>query len=393
MKKYVSILVAISVIPQFSIAQSTSDDFLSEVDSAVEAAQVNQVSAPSAPALPTQNVSGQPIYILNQATPAATVQQQAIEQQASVQKQPTTLIEASPITESRAEAIRRARQDAELETEQKIVEKLEAARMEDERRRAQALFGDRFNSTQETQQPAQPAVQAAPVVVAPAAAPVVVAAPLTVEEVDKEFATRDMVREELRAALDEEKTAEIEPTTSRYFSATLGIGDYPDVKNVKGNYAFGAAFGTKYDDAMIVEGSFTLANYSVDTLDYYGNYPLYTVDVNQYSAGLAAKYQFFSGMVRPVVGGLVQYSYRTFAWSDTYNYYGDETANSHAIDLGVLAGADLEFSPKFSLGFDFRYMFNMSSRTSGSNYWYGYNSNPIEKLQYYVMGLSAKVNF
>ncbi|MFN8945586.1 MAG: hypothetical protein ACK5WZ_13300, partial [Pseudobdellovibrionaceae bacterium] len=51
-----------------------------------------------------------PIYINNS-------QQQAA---AQVQKQPTTIIEASPLTESNAERIRRARQDAELQTEQKI---------------------------------------------------------------------------------------------------------------------------------------------------------------------------------------------------------------------------------------------------------------------------------
>ena len=61
-------------------------------------------------------------------------------------KQPTTVIEASPLTESKAETIRKARQDAELATEQTIVEKLEMSRMEDEKRRAEVLFGDKFNS-------------------------------------------------------------------------------------------------------------------------------------------------------------------------------------------------------------------------------------------------------
>ena len=62
-----------------------------------------------------------------------------------VQKQPTTVIEATPLTESRAEKMRRARQDTELQTEQKIVEKLEQSRIEDEKKRSDVLFGDRFN--------------------------------------------------------------------------------------------------------------------------------------------------------------------------------------------------------------------------------------------------------
>lgn len=366
MKKYLSLLVTIAMVaPQLSAAQSIEEEIDAELGSGETALAVS-----------TQPVSSQPVYIVNQ---AQAQQNQSVQ---AVQKQPTTVIEASPIVESRAEQIRKARQDAELETEQKIVEKLEASRMEDEKRRAQALFGDKLESTQ----------QVAPVV----AQPVVVQAPVTVESVKPD--TRDLVREELRAALKEEEEAAMTPTESRYFGATIGIADLPDVSNVTGNYSLGASFGTIYDDALIVEGSFLMSNYSVNPTGFYSGYNYYQVDVNQYSGALAAKYQLFSGMVRPVIGGLVQYSYRTFNWQDVYgnnlSNTGSQNASSHAIDLGVIAGADLAFTPKFSLGFDFRYMFNMSSRTSGGNYWAGYQAGtPIEKLQYYVMGIVGRVSF
>ena len=45
-----------------------------------------------------------------------------VQPQQVVQQQPTTYVEASPLNESRAEQIRRIRQEAELKTEEKIVE-------------------------------------------------------------------------------------------------------------------------------------------------------------------------------------------------------------------------------------------------------------------------------
>lgn len=405
MKKYFYLLAALSIAPNFALAQGLDSDVDTELD---------QVVAPQA----TARSSSQPIYILNQATPTATSGSVATQNQESaqvaVQKQPVTLVQATPLNESRAEQIRKARQDAELQTEQKIVEKLEVSRMDDEKKRANVLFGDKFQQLQEgngqnVQQVQVQAVQAAPVVQQP-----VYVAPAPVQEV-KADNTRDIVREEIRSAMKSEEEVTEAPLESRYFGAVVGIGDYPEVKNVKGNYSLGAQFGTKYDQ-FIVEGTFLYSNYRVETgvTQGYGNYGYNSyaysgygyvpnaVDVNQYSGSLAAKYELFGGFIRPVVGGLVQYSYRTFSWANDVSYGynpnmgNNSTASSHAIDVGVVGGADLAFTPKFALGLDFRYMFNMASRIDSNNsYWmtssqYG---TPIEKLQYYVMSLVGKVTF
>lgn len=394
MKKYVYILAALSVAPTFALAQGFEGDIDAELDKMYSEASA---SLPAAQGTPVQ--SSQPIYILNQAPNAAQIQQG--QSQAQIQKQPTTVIEASPLTESRAEAIRRARQDAEVQTEQKIVEKLEQSRMEDEKRRANVLFGDKLNSMNEGQQP----VQQQPVYVQPVA-------PVQ-QVVEPQENTRDIIREELAAAMTIEEEAVKAPVETKYVAGIIGIGDYPDVSNVVGNYALGVAFGNKYDH-FVIEGSFLYSNYSLTPRSggYYGSgysygYPYNNggyylpndIDVNQYTGSLAAKVQLFSGIVKPVVGGVASYSYRTFAWAND-NYYGgglanDTTANSHAIDIGTLAGVDLEFSPEYSLGLDFRYMWNLSSRTNGNNTWMAgpLYSTKIEKLQYYVMSLVGRVNF
>ena len=373
------------------LAQVQSQNIDMDVDSEIDS--LYQAPAPAA-ARKASPSAGSAVF-----TQTVVVPQQQVQQ--SVQKQPTTLVEASPLTESKADAIRKNRQNEEMNTETRIVEKLEQSRMEDEKKRAAVLFGDKFDALQNGQQ--APAPMAPAVQVAPAPQPVqpiyveqkrepVVAAP-AVEE--KETLSRDAVREEVRAALDEDSKAVVAPVELRYFGAYAGIGEYPDVKNVKGNYTLGAAFGTRYEYFM-VEGAFMMSNYGVDVNNYtYGGYRMDSYDVNQYQGSLTAKYQMLGGMVRPIIGGTIAYSYRKYALTNSYTNASQDTGNSQAIDLGINTGIDLEFSPKFSLGVDFRYMFNMSSKITSnySNSSYGQIGTPLEKLQYYTTGIWARVNF
>jgi len=389
MKKYFYILAALSIAPAMSLAQQGAN-FDAEVDQELDQMYANKQAAGSVSG--NAGNGSQPIYILNQATPTSNATAQAQQ----VQKQPVTLIQSSPLVESKAEMMRKSRQDAEVQTEQKIVEKLEASRLEDEKRRADVLFGNKFDQMQgaSTQIKAENSNVSVNTNQAATQAPVIVQAAPIVTPVEPKENIRDLVREEMRASMVVEESA---PVEVKYFSAIAGIGDYPDVKNVRGNYAFGAAFGTKYD-SLVVEGSFMLSNYTVQQVDCCASsyYPT-LIDANQYQAAVAAKYQLMSGLVRPVLGGLVSYSYRKYDWTNNYNYSGynyGTSSDSHAVDLGVTAGVDLELSKKFALGFEYRYMFNLSSRVdnqaivTGPQY-----GTPMEKLSYYTMAIAAKVNF
>lgn len=410
-------LISVAVLSLFaSYAMAQSPTFDSEIDSEIDqlsSTRGNQgpqvaTGTPAAASIsPNGSVNGgQPIYILNQATPTSNSQVAS----SQVQKQPQVDILAAPLQKSRAEAIRDARQQAEIETENKIVEKLEVSRMEDEKRRASVLFGEPFNqlSQQQTNNiQAQNVNMNAQQAAQPVAA---VVAPTAVQQVEGDN-TRDIIREELRAALTAEQDAPAAPVEQRYFGAVIGMGDYPDVRNVKGNYVLGATFGTQYDDTYAVEGSFLYGDYNVEpvgvggTYDMYGQYIPAKVDVKQYSGQIAMKYLFMTGMVKPVLGGLVQYSYRTYNWSqNNASQYGsmvvgnNQEATSHAVDVGIVTGADIQFTKKMSLGLDFRYMYNLNSRINANNNasfltgssQYG---TPLEKLQYYTMSLTGRVNF
>lgn len=410
MKRSLLLVSMLSLAPAILYAQTGVDTDidaeLEQISAARTAPQVAPRSATGATLAP-QGSPRQPIYIVNQTTPTANAQVQT----AQVQQQPQVDVVAAPLTKSRAEQIREARQQAEVNTENKIVEKLEQSRIDDEKKRANVLFGEPFNQlsnqnniqAQNVNVNQQNAVQQA-AVVAPVVAPPVVVAP--VPPVDD----RERIREEVRLAMKTETKEPEEVLQTRYFGAMAGIAEYPDVSNVQGNYSLGASFGSVYDGVLAVEGNFTYSNFTVD--QYRAGYydPYYNVliprqvDAHQYAGALAVKYIFLDGMIKPIVGGALQYSYRTYNWSNDqygYGYNGSGSkggdATSHAVDIGGLAGVDIAFNKKFTLGVEFRYMWNLASRvTGGSNAnWFvnGYNEKPIEKLQYYTMGVVGRVNF
>lgn len=445
MKKYFYILAALSLAPTFALAQSLENDVDSELDQAYSAPVQRATTEQQAPVQQAPRRAQQPIYILNQApvstsTSSAqvvqaqpqvqTVQQQPVQQ--VVQKQPTTEIVASPLAASHAEEIRAARQNAEVNTEQKIVEKLEESRMDDEKKRADVLFGDKFKQLkQDDKQQAQvvqqdayivpaPAPIIQPVIVQPAPVqviqqPVPVApAPVVAPAPEPKENTRDIIREELAASRKSETVVEEAPVSTKYFGLNVGVGNYPSENLIKGNYDVGLSFGSRYDN-FIVEGTLSYANYSFNAYNVAyngGSYSGYSgsgfgsgsygnMNVNQYAGALAGKFQLLTGMIRPVIGAVAQYSYRTYNMTSnnfSYSNNGGNAATSQALDAGALAGVDLEISPKYTIGLDFRYMWNVSNSLNVSDSYsngaaaLNYNGG-IEQYSYYVTTLSGRMNF
>ncbi len=319
--------------------------------------------------------------------------------QAVVQEQPVTIVEANPLSDSRAEAMRKRRQGLEVNTEQKIVEKLEEARMEDEKERAERLFGNGFESGRT--EPAAP-------VYAPPAPPVVVAAPAPVQGISEE--DKAALRSEIREAItDSKKTSE--PQDTYFIGALVGMSEYPDAVNVKGNVATGLSVGMTTSDRIVVEGTFLYSDYEVD--DYTSPFPY--KDMSQYNFTTALKYQFLPGKLRPFAGGVVGYTYRKA--TNRYNpgtggYYGggygggygsgygtnpsNLEGTSNAFDMGVTAGLDLQITDSFVIGGDVRYMTNVSYRRESSvpNFWgQSAGHSPVEELDYYTVMLGGKFTF
>jgi len=316
----------------------------------------------------------------------------------SIQKQPTTYIEATPLQESRAEMLRKSRQDAEVSTEQKIVEKLEFSRLEDEKRRSDVLFGDRFQQIQSTQnQQVIVPVQVQEQVVAPVKV-------VQAEPVDKDDLLDDeeIIRSEVRASMAEMNPPK--PPQVRYFSGGVGIAEYMNANNVKNNYSIGFGVGSRVSERLLVEGSFTYGSFQiqqrdgVNYCDYYacGYFPRIT-DMDQYTGSAVAKYQIFNGLFRPVFGGVLSYNYRTF--SDSQFAIANNDAQTHSLDLGMVAGADVELSPEFSLGLEFKYMFLNFFNRNTTKFSRGFSQSvygsdtPIERMNQMTISVMGRATF
>ncbi len=340
-----------------------------------------------------------PVYIVNSPKYEAPVQKVAAVAAPSVQEQPSTLIEASSLKESKADLLRKSRQDMEVQTEQKIVEKLEEARIQDEKARADRLFGASLAAPLAAPTPAPtPAPQLAPPPQAPQAAqqpPIVIVEKQEKEEDAEEPAA---IKTELKKPVEEAKAEESKP--SYFVGGLVGVSEYPEANNVRGTGSGGFTVGTVTPEGWVAEGSFMYSTYDLEVvspMNYSNPYPPFKA-ITQYNFSAGAKYQFLTGKLRPSIGVLGSYSYRKYT-NKQYGYVSSDNAATNALDVGVSAGVDLMITKNFSLGVDFKYLTNVAYNTN-SNYQQSFvypqfsqPGTPLEKLDYYTVTLAGKVIF
>lgn len=195
------------------------------------------------------------------------------------------------------------------------------------------------------------------------------------------------------------------PAKKAYAQLVAGLGGYPEVSNVNSGYDITGAVGYYYNNYMFEAGA-GIAKYRMDVRNYSFFNKIDNFDIDQYRAHLAAKYRFDKGAMgmtnrwQPIVGALLTYTQRQYnltnpAITNPNTSTSGNTGSSNAVDAGLNAGLDYEFNPDYAIGFDFKYMFNLSNEVNANyaNPNAGYNGTPIEQLQYYIAGISAKINF
>lgn len=391
MKSLVHALVVLMLVSGVAAqAQSPQKRVVKIDESTGELVDVTQAQEATVP------VATPGIVILNNQKSSQLSNQQTT--QSAVQDQPTNVIEDSPLNMSAAERRRRDRQSLEMQTEQKIVEKLEDARMDDERNRSERLFNKGFGSRDEAP-PAQHQVQ---VIQAP---PPPVQIPVVIEKEEPKV----NVREEVRAALEDMKPKQEASTTKFYMQGLAGVGSYPDASNVRGDMALGVGLGIVTSDRIVAEGTFQYSQFRVAEGQNYSSYyqPTYGAGVpftkaTQYNFQASVKYQILSGRIRPVVGAIAGYTYRSYEQNATYgSYYGSgyqnlNNASTNALDVGGLVGVDIQVTDTFSIGGDFRYMKNIGYR--GNNDYTTMYTLPapfkrLEEINYYLASLVGKFTF
>lgn len=300
------------------------------------------------------------IYIVNQASSGAKAKAES-ESESKTEQNDTTLLN------SRADELKKNRKRAEVETELKATEKIEESRLKDERRRSETLFGERFRDLEHNGE----------TTVAPTA-PVVPVAPVGV----KPGLDRDELREELKYALKEKDAKKARSNTS-YVLLSAGLTEFPKADNIQGNGVFGLGLGVEVNDHILVDGMFQYASYRA-------TYP-WPKSIDEYSGTGAVKFQFSKGAFRPLAGGLITYSYR--AYNDDFNYNNVQT-HSNALDAGVLGGAQFALTDDFFIGGEFRYLWNLTSKTGDGFYnVFVPNSQPLDEFSHYVIAITGRLNF
>ena len=301
--------------------------------------------------------------------------------------QQVTVVEDTPLKESRAEGLRRSRMEVEAETEQRIVERLESERMRAEKERSDRI-AKALEGKAEEPAPVQPAVQQVPIVQPMQMQPIQQAPVVAVvEPMPVVSASSESIKDDLQP---------VEEKTRFYVSGLGGFGDYPGISNIKGVYAAGVSVGMIFPERLIAEGSLLFSTYDVEPVTGYLN-PVYPMikQMDQTNVTAGVKYQIMDGRIRPTIGVLGGYTRRIY--SDRQYYRSSPDVTSHAFDVGVSTGADVELSKTFSMGMDFKYFWNMTYRVDTAYQTSMVNpqqfGRPVEGLEYYLLTFGARLTF
>lgn len=295
---------------------------------------------------------------------------------------------------SYASDIKSTRKNLEYKTDEKVIEKLEWSRIEDEKDRADRLFGnrldkkydDKYEGDYKKEEYQKPAV-------------VVVEKP-AYEKTEVPYAHKDEVKTyESNSLFDQ----------AAYIAPLIGTIN-TSASNVSADMAVGLAFGTRFATNFSVEGSFLYSDLTLDgsvneVID--GKQYAGFKSGEQYSFGGGVSYHFTQmGIFVPKISGLLAYTYREFDQTRDRNVSGSSTA----VDAGVGVGADLLVSKNFSVGAELRLMSNMSfsrdnseleNSVRGSRYNNTYSRSratggtvsPLEEASYQVFLINGKFNF
>lgn len=337
------------------------------------------------------------------------------------QIQPDTIVEATPLNPSKAELLRRKREQEEKQTEDRIVQELEESRLKDEKERAQRLFGDKLQqSSQQTPQAQQPVWQ--PVLpqqptaqpTQPPTEPPTVSSPQIINNnhqvVGVDAAPNDtgkkseLEREVLKNEILERKsvlpTKESTQPVGYYMTGVVGMTDYSRAVNVQSKMGAGFSIGVDMSENLAFEGMFFYSRHLIKEGYWKRSMEVYQ-EMDQYNFGALVKYKIFSGLISPYISGVGNITQRNYSEIGA-NSYGqtlrvrdlDKEATSTAFDVGLSVGFEFKIGQNFSAGFDWRYMRNLYQETEFDfGQWRRNNGTPIEELDYHLLSFSGKLTF
>lgn len=334
---------------------------------------------------------------------------------AQASQQPATVVEAQPVVESKADKMRKARQEAEVNTEMKIVEKLEESRLKEEQDRADRLFGTKLDPAASAQlEEAVKKSEVAPVAPAPVAPTQVTIekveivqpapAPLAPPEI-KSITPMEEVQPAAPAPVAksslaiEEEAPKAPKANQLYVNGSLGGMNY-GAGNVKSNLAGGFAVGNLMNEQVAVEASFLYSNHYIDT---FWNPGIYR-EMDQYDIGATAKYYILKGtQLKPYVGAGAAYIIRNYSqrivtsngWQ-TQTVSGPDEESTESLNFLATAGLDFKLNDTFTIGGSADYSANLWTKNEFDFGNYGQlpaDTRPIEEINFWTLKATATVTF
>lgn len=275
----------------------------------------------------------------------------------TLSQQPAVRVEGQAITRSRATELMQSRKDAEIQTEQKIVERLERSRLRDEQERLSRILNE---GTEKTVVPRQE--------------------------------TGDYRPQKPQPTLWQEEEDEDPVFVGFHFGFASNLGN-----RIEGSYgSYGASVGAADETGLAMEAGVFYSLHEVSRGEvsgfgywynsHLGQYRSPFTDVDQLTGSVALKFTPFGTRLKPymaVVGLFSLWMYDN-SGDDFLDYsfcpvgvgYGGRQCGrgqtTHSLDVGVQAGLDIKLSARVSVGLQLLV-----------NVWNFYNNNDALFRNYY----------
>ena len=270
-----------------------------------------------------------------------------------VSVQPPVKVKGIPVSKTYATELQKSRQDAEIQTEQKIVEKLEANRLRDEQERFNRLFGSK--NSKKT---------------------VVFNTP------NKSHITSGMYSSARTSSKGGSTASYRRDRTYAGASAGQITNLRQQIVNLQSFGSFGAVFGAYDTSGLMMEGSFYYSTHQLSPQNnffanqgMFGNQflanninfnnfnNLFFSTIRQLTSALSIKFTPFSGRFKPYIGISAMYNWWFYNHNTSFNnnlnfnchmsyqFCANGFYRTHSIDIGLNVGVDLSLTHKVDLGF------------------------------------------
>lgn len=291
--------------------------------------------------------------------------------------QPIIRVKAAPVAPSSAEKMRNRRNDAEVATENKIAETIEKARLENEKKLSNSLFGGTLSAPAKTAQPKSND---------------------RLNSIEKSLS-------DIKRNLFNQEFDKIQQDSDRYVGLDIGSGQYNNLNDpwysLTTKSVLGISTGMRVEDNPFItlEGHFLYSRHlyigTTENPNNIGGTTGHFPVVTQYNAGLALKYDIIPFVITPRLGGVINYTFRQYSKNNNYSRQNNFIkTDTHSVEAGLIVGGYIQVSRHLGLEMTYRHMQEISNNSKKTKAGSGnYEYTLLGKEGYGLFLLSVQMGF